>query len=82
MINYIVIKKDSSEEEFNPDKIITVIKEAGATESVAKLVVKNVIKRLFKIKSNKLRRLVYKYLKKIDRKAANNYRKHYIKSPN
>jgi len=39
MANYIVIKKDGTEEKFNPDKILDVIKTAGASESVAKLVV-------------------------------------------
>lgn len=81
MTNYIVIKKDGTEEEFNPDKILDVIKAAGASESVAKVVVDNIIKRLFKIKSNKVRSLVYKNLKKIDKKAADNYKKHYIQEP-
>jgi transcriptional regulator NrdR family protein len=79
MKNYVVIKKDGTEEDFNPDKLLDIIKAAGASESSAKVVINNIINRLFKVESKKLRRLVHKHLKKIDKKAANNYMKHYIK---
>lgn len=78
MKNYIVIKKDGTEEEFNLDKILKAIKAAGASEISAEVVVNKIIERLFKIKSSKIRRLVYKYLKKLNKNAAKNYRKHYI----
>lgn len=78
MLNYTVIKKDKSEEKFDPNKIFDIIVAAGASESVAKLVVKNIVRKLFKIKSSKLRRHIYHYLKKIDKDAASNYKKHYI----
>ena len=81
MTNYIVIKKDGSEEEFNIDKILEVVQAAGASEIEAELVVSKIIERLFKIKSSKIRRLVYKYLKNINKKAAENYMKHYIAEP-
>lgn len=81
MTNYIVIKKDGTEEEFNLDKILDVIKVAGASEIAAEIVVNKIIERLFKVRSSKIRRLVYKFLKKINKKAANNYRKHYIEDP-
>ena len=81
MTNYIVIKKDGTEEEFNLDKILDVIKTAGASEIAAEIVVNKIIERLFKVKSSKIRRLVYKFLKKINKKAADNYRKHYIEDP-
>ncbi len=81
MTNYIVIKKDGTEEEFNLDKILDVIKAAGASEIAAEIVVNKIIERLFKVRSSKIRRLVYKFLKKINKKAANNYRKHYIEDP-
>jgi len=81
MTNYKVIKKDETEEEFNLDKILDVIKAAGASEITAEIVVNKIIERLIKVRSSKIRRLVYKFLKKINKKAANNYRKHYIKDP-
>lgn len=81
MTNYKVIKKDETEEEFNLDKILDVIKAAGASEITAEIVVNKIIERLFKVRSSKIRRLVYKFLKKINKKAANNYRKHYIEDP-
>ena len=81
MTKYVVIKKDGSEEEFNIDKILEVVQAAGASESDAELVVNKIIGRLFKIKSSKIRRLVYKYLKNINKEAAENYMKHYIEEP-
>jgi transcriptional regulator NrdR family protein len=81
MTNYIVIKKDGTEEEFDLDKILNVIKAAGASEIGAEIVVNKIIERLFKVKSSKIRRLVYKVLKKINKKAANNFKKHYIQKP-
>ena len=81
MTKYIVIKKDGSEEEFNIDKILKVVQAAGASESDAEVVVNKIIERLYKIKSSKIRRLVYKYLKTINKKAAENYMKHYIEEP-
>ena len=68
MTKYIVIKKDGSEEEFNIDKIFEVIQAAGASEIHAEVVVNKIIERLFKIKSSKIRGLVYKYLKDINKK--------------
>ena len=81
MTNYIVIKKDGSEEEFNSDKILEVVQAAGASKIEAEVVVNKIIERLFKIKSSEIRRLVYKYLKTINKKAAENYMKHYIEEP-
>jgi transcriptional regulator NrdR family protein len=84
MTNFIVIKKDRTEEEFNIDKILDAIRKAGVSDITAEIVVNKIIERLFKIKSSKLRRLVYKFLKKINKKAADNYRNcrtHYIEEP-
>jgi transcriptional regulator NrdR family protein len=78
MTNYIVIKKDGTEEEFNIDKLLDVIKAAGASEIGAEIVVNKIVERLFKIKSSKIRSLVYKFLKKINKKAAKNFKKYYI----
>jgi transcriptional regulator NrdR family protein len=80
-MNIEILKKDGTKEEFDSEKILNVINAAGASESVAKLVIKDVIENLFRIRSEKLRRLVYKSLKKIDKYAAKNYRKHYIQEP-
>ena len=55
MTNYIVIKKDGTEEEFNIDKILEAIKGAGASEIGAEVVVNKLIERLFKIKSSKIK---------------------------
>ncbi len=82
MMKIEILKKDGTKEEFKSEKILDVIKAAGASESVAKLVVKDVITNLFRISSKKLRKSIYKSLKKIDKEAANNYRKHYIQEPN
>jgi transcriptional regulator NrdR family protein len=81
MTNYIVTKKDGTEEEFNIDKLLDVIKAAGASEIGAEIIVNKIVERLFKIKSSKIRSLVYKFLKKINKIAARNYRKHYIEDP-
>jgi transcriptional regulator NrdR family protein len=78
MKNFIVIKKDGTEEEFNIDKILDVIKAAGASEIGAEIVVNKIVERLFKIKSSKIRSLAYKFLKKINKKAAKNFKKYYI----
>jgi transcriptional regulator NrdR family protein len=76
MTNYIVIKKDGTEEEFDLDKILDAIKAAGASEIGAEIVVNKIVERLFKIKSSKLRRLVNTYLKF---EAAKNFKKYYFK---
>jgi transcriptional regulator NrdR family protein len=81
MINFVVIKKDGTEEEFNIDKILDVIKAAGASEIGAEIIVNKIIESLFKIKSSKIRRLISKFLKKINKKAAKNFKKHYIQEP-
>lgn len=78
MTNYIVIKKDGTKEEFKIDKLLDVIKATGASEITAELVVNKIIERIFKVKSSRIRRLVYKFLKEINKKAAENYVKHYI----
>lgn len=58
-----------------------VCKKAGASESTSKQVLDQIVKRLLKVKSSKIRKMVNKKLRKIDKEAFDNYRKHYIKEP-
>ena len=58
-----------------------VCKKAGVSENTSKQVLDQVVKRLLKVKSSKIRRMVYKKLRKIDKEAFDNYKKHYIKEP-
>lgn len=58
-----------------------VCKKAGTSESTSKQVLDQIVKRLLKVKSSKIRKMVNKKLRKIDKEAFDNYRKHYIKEP-
>ena len=56
-------------------------RKAGASESTSKQVLDQIVKSLLKVKSSKIRKMVNKKLRKIDKEAFDNYRKHYIKEP-
>ncbi|MFX0104445.1 MAG: ATP cone domain-containing protein [Candidatus Hodarchaeota archaeon] len=74
-----MLKKDGTEEVFDPNKILEVCRKAGASEITSKQVLVHIVNNLINFKSSKIRRMVYKKLRKINKEAIDNYRKHYIK---
>lgn len=78
MVNLRVIKKSGIIEDFNPEKIEEICIKAGLLPSSAEIIGKEIEHRLIHIGSSKIRNLLYKTLKKVDKKAAKRYRKFYI----
>jgi transcriptional regulator NrdR family protein len=78
MVNLRVIKNNGTIEDFNTKKIEEICIKAGLLPSSAEIIANEIEHRLIHIKSSKIRNLLYKTLKKVDKKAAKRYRKYYI----
>lgn len=70
MAKFTVIKKDGREEPFNKKKIYKSCRKAGASEEVAEKISEEIEQDLMKISSKKIRQMVKKKLKKMDKNAA------------
>ncbi len=75
-----VIKKNGTKEAFDAEKIKNISKRAGTFHLKANLLGDKVEKQLYEITSSKLRDIIYKALKEIDKEAARRYRKYYIEN--
>lgn len=78
MLNLRVKKKNGIIEDFNPEKIKQICIKTGLLPSSAEIVAQEIEYKLIHLKSSKIRDLLYKTLKKVDKKAAKRYRKFYI----
>jgi transcriptional regulator NrdR family protein len=78
MVNLRVIKKNGIIEDFNQKKIEEICIKAGLLPSSAEIIANEIEHKLIHIRSSKIRNILYKTLKKIDKKAAKRYRKIYI----
>ncbi|MBD3226594.1 MAG: hypothetical protein GF329_00265 [Candidatus Lokiarchaeota archaeon] len=69
MVEINVIKKDLTKEKFKPEKIIKSLKEAGASDQLAKKIAEEVTEEISKVSTKKIRDLIIDRLKVINTEA-------------